>query len=216
MKKRWMSVLLVVILAGSVLTLGSCAAGQNAANGSESAAPSQSAEAASPDANEAAASGAQEEPQGPGLTSFSTVDLDGNAVTQDVFADYDITMVNIWATFCSPCIGEMPELGQLKAEYADKGVSIVGIVVDVQNPDGSIDPDMVQAAKDIVAQTGADYTHLLPSQSLNDALLSGVSAVPTTVFVDSKGNILQDGVFVGAHDKGDWQSIIDGLMTQNN
>lgn len=214
MKKRWMSILLVVILAVSVLTLGSCSAGQNSASGS--AAPSQSADTASPTASEAASSSAQEETQGPGLTSFSTVDLDGNAVTQDIFADYDITMVNIWATFCSPCIGEMPELGELKAEVADKGVNIVGIVVDVQNPDGSIDPDMVQTAKDIVAQTGAAYTHLLPSESLNSALLSGVSAVPTTVFVDSKGNILNDGIFVGAHDKADWQSIIDGLIEQNN
>ena len=140
--------------------------------------------------------------------------MDGNEVTQELFADYDLTMVNIWATFCSPCIGEMPELGELKAEYADKGVNIVGIVVDVQNPDGSISPEMVQTAEDIVAQTGADYTHLLPSDSLNEALLSGVSAVPTTVFVDSEGNIVEDGVFVGAHDKGDWQSIIDGLRTQ--
>lgn len=212
MKKRWMSILLVLILAGSALTLGSCSAGQPGAATNESAAPVESAGEAGP-GESAPATGAAQEETAAGLTGFTTTDLDGNNVTQEIFADYDLTMVNIWATFCGPCIGEMPELGELKAEVADKGVNIVGIVVDVQTTDGSISPEMVETARDIVAQTGADYTHLLPSESLNNVILNGVSAVPTTVFVDSRGNIMGDA-YVGARDKAAWQEVIDGLLAK--
>ena len=60
-----------------------------------------------------------------GLTSFQTYDLSTIAfdeneemtietVTQDIFADYDLTMVNVWATWCGYCVEEMPELAKLK------------------------------------------------------------------------------------------------------
>ena len=44
------------------------------------------------------------------LSSFQTVDLAGNEVTQDIFKEYDVTMVNIWATWCKYCIEEMRAL----------------------------------------------------------------------------------------------------------
>ena len=44
------------------------------------------------------------------LSSFQTADLEGTTVTQDVFKDYDITMVNVWTTWCQYCVEEMPEL----------------------------------------------------------------------------------------------------------
>ena len=39
---------------------------------------------------------------------FKTTDTNGNEVTEKIFADKDITMVNVWGTFCGPCINEMP------------------------------------------------------------------------------------------------------------
>ena len=44
------------------------------------------------------------------MSSFKTVDLEGNEVTQDIFKDYDMTMINVWTTWCPYCIEEMPEL----------------------------------------------------------------------------------------------------------
>ena len=84
------------------------------------------------------------------LSSFSATDLDGNTVDQSVLADYDLTMVNVWATFCGPCINEMPDLGELAQEYADKKVQIIGLVSDVLNTDGTISEEQVQTARDIV------------------------------------------------------------------
>jgi thiol-disulfide isomerase/thioredoxin len=39
-------------------------------------------------------------------------------------------LVNFWATWCPPCVSEMPELQQLQQEYADKNLQIIGIAID--------------------------------------------------------------------------------------
>ena len=71
-------------------------------------------------------SGAEETAPAGILSSFDTVDLDGNAVDQGVFSEHKLTMVNIWATYCGPCISEMPDLGILAEEYEDKGLQVMG------------------------------------------------------------------------------------------
>ena len=52
--------------------------------------------------------------------SFTSETLEGTEITQDIFAEADLTMVNIWGTFCGPCIREMPELGEISREYGEK------------------------------------------------------------------------------------------------
>ena len=47
------------------------------------------------------------------LAGFTAQDLEGNDVDDSIFDDYDVTMINVWGTFCGPCIQEMPDLGQL-------------------------------------------------------------------------------------------------------
>lgn len=166
----------------------------------------QAAPEASPDA--AAASDAA---QTAGiLSSFSTTDLDGNSVDQSVFADHKLTMVNIWATFCGPCISEMPELGELASEYADKGMRVVGLVTDVMDSEGALDEAQLQLARDIVSETGADYLHIVPGEGLY-GLLSQVSGVPTTLFVDSQGKQVGTA-YVGANDLDGWKTIADELL----
>ena len=133
-----------LLLAALMLLLAACGAAAPAATDS-------------PDAEDTASAGI--------LSSFSTTDLEGNAADESLFAGYKLTMINIWATYCGPCISEMPDLGALAAEYADKGFQIVGLVSDALDSDGNVDAAQVEKAKEIVASTGADYTHILPGES---------------------------------------------------
>lgn len=146
------------------------------------------------------------------MGSFNTTDVDGNAVDQTIFADYKLTMVNVWATFCGPCLKEMPDLGELAAEYEDKGVRIVGLVSDTLNRDGENDQSQVDYAKEIISDTGADYLHLLPSADLF-GLLGQISSVPTTFFVDSEGRQV-GSAYMGAREKEDWITIIDSTLEE--
>lgn len=146
------------------------------------------------------------------LSSFSTTDLEGNTVDQSVLEGYDLTMVNVWATYCSPCLQEMPDLGELAAEYKEEGVQIIGLVSDVLNSDGTVSDSQVETAQEIVAETGADYLHLMPSADLM-GLLSQIYGVPTTFFVDSEGN--QVGyAYVTALSREQFVEIIDSALTE--
>lgn len=132
---------------------------------------------------------------------FVTTDLYGEEVTDAIFAESKLTVLNVWATYCGPCINEMPDLGELAAEYEDMDVRIVGIPMDVMNQES------LEYAFAIVEDTGADYTHLLLTQELYDWGLQEVQYVPTTFFVNGQGEIID--TVVGSMDKESWKELID-------
>lgn len=117
---------------------------------------------------------------------FKTTDINGNEVTEKIFADKDITMVNVWGTYCGPCINEMPELQRIYESLPDNA-NLIGITVDV--PEGM--KDGVDNIKYIEEQTGVKYTNLV----LDDSLMNFTRrfpGVPATIFVDKDGNIIGD------------------------
>ncbi len=197
--KQW-SLALCLALA---LVLTACAGGDSSQNSSAQS-PSDAGDTSQSDSGAQEAAGL--------LSSFSTTDLEGNAVDQSILEDYDLTMVNVWATYCTPCLQEMPDLGELASEYADKGVQILGLVSDVLNSDGTISDSQVETAQEIVEETGASYQHLLPSADLL-GLLSQIYGVPTTFFVDSAGN--QVGyAYVTAMEREQFVEIIDAALAE--
>ena len=145
------------------------------------------------------------------FSDFTAADIDGNNVDASIFRDCDLTMVNIWGTFCVPCIQEMPYLAQLSVDYADRGFQIVGIVMDAADSEGNVYPEELAAAHTIVEVTGADYLHLLPSPSLTEAKLADVLAIPETIFVDKNGEQVGDS-YLGAKSYDDWAAIIEELL----
>lgn len=197
--KQW-SLALCLALA---LVLTACAGGDSSQNSSAQS-PSDASDTSQSDSGAQEAAGL--------LSSFSTTDLEGNAVDQSILEDYDLTMVNVWATYCTPCLQEMPDLGELASEYEDKGVQILGLVSDVLNSDGTISDSQVETAQEIVEETGASYQHLLPSADLL-GLLSQIYGVPTTFFVDSEGN--QVGyAYVTAMEREQFVEIIDAALAE--
>ena len=129
-----------------------------------------------------------------------------------MFRNSKITVVNVWGTFCSPCIYEMPFLGELSREYKEDEVQFLGIVSDAVDYFGEEDPDAVVLAQDIEKETKADYTHIVPSLEVIQ-FLSDVTAVPTTFFLDSEGEVIGEAV-VGAREKEAWKEIIDNLLSE--
>lgn len=141
---------------------------------------------------------------------FEALDTKGNTVSSDIFSGTKLTMINVWATYCQPCLREMPDLGQLSGEYDKADFQIIGIISDVQ--EGANDKQTTKA-ESLIEQTGADYPHLYLNESLYNALLTDVVAVPTTFFLDEEGNILD--TVVGSKEKDDWKEIIDGYLEES-
>lgn len=139
--------------------------------------------------------------------TFEAQDLQGNPVTSSLFSEAKLTMLNVWATYCGPCLNEMPGLGKLTREYDPADFQLIGIISDVSE---SADLDALALASDLIAQTGADYPHLLSNQSLYHALLSNVTAVPTTFFFNENGELVD--IVVGAMDQTAWEAKINELL----
>ena len=158
---------------------------------------------------------ALERTETPDFNNFKSVALTGEAVDQSIFAGHKLTMINIWGTYCNPCIAEMPDLGDLNREYEDGEFQVVGMIVDMLNTDGSVHPMAVEAAWQIIDATGADYMHLLPTDDIILMKLQYLMAVPETVFVDSQGNVLTPQMqYLGARSYEEWKEIIDGLLAE--
>jgi len=176
----------------SASTSGSASAAESKTSSANSGSSSTKSTTSSANSSSSAASSAKEGSTASAGTeagkekfpSFETTDTKGNKVTEKIFADKDITMVNVWGTFCGPCINEMPELQKIY-ESLPKNANLIGIVADV--PEGM--KDGVDNANYIEKQTGVKYTNLTLSDSLS-SFAKRFYAVPSTIFVDKNGNII--------------------------
>lgn len=148
-----------------------------------------------------------EEESSPIFITFEGTDLEGNTISQEAFSQSKLTMVNVWATYCNPCLREMPGLGQLAKEHDRSEFQIIGVVSDVWEGENQ------ELAENLVQQTGANYPHLLVNDSISHALLAGVSAVPTTFFFDAEGAYL--GGVVGSAEKSAWEELINELLEKS-
>ena len=135
---------------------------------------------------------------------FNSTDINGNPVSQKIFTNAKLNFVNVWGTFCGPCISEMPDLAELSGEYSSDEVQFIGIICDVYYVDDAGE------AKKIIKKTGADYTHIICNEDMFDWGVDDMEYVPTTLLIDSEGNILDS--FVGSRSKAEWKSIIDSEL----
>lgn len=133
-------------------------------------------------------------------------DLAGNTATQSILNNYELTMINVWATYCNPCITEIPDIDEVYKEFKGKGVNIIGVALD--------GPGNVSSIQSIVNKTGATYKMYIPSSSmLNKSFMSNVTFVPTTFFADQNGNLVGSPVS-GSRSASAWKKIINERLAQ--
>ncbi len=115
---------------------------------------------------------------------FKSLTLDNKAVTQDIFKDYDLTVVHMWGTYCMPCIKEMGDYAKFYNDLPDN-INMVAIVVDVYD---GIDNNL-SSANNILGDAGAEFVNIRTSDSLYD-LMKSIQYVPSSVIVDKEGHIV--------------------------
>lgn len=95
--------------------------------------------------------------------------------------DGKVLIINFWATWCPPCVREIPAFIELHEKYHDKGFSMIGVAVDNQ-----------QAAIDFVDPMGINYPIFIGETegiALNHAYGNRLGVLPYTVIVDKEGII---------------------------
>lgn len=115
------------------------------------------------------------------MSDFTASTMDGGTFTNDDLVGYDLTMVNVWQTNCHYCIEEMPAIELLYQSLPDN-MNLITICLD-----GEFN---IQLAEQILGESGATFTTLNNSESLSSGFTGNLTGVPTTIFVDSGGNIV--------------------------
>ena len=146
------------------------------------------------------------------LFAVSSIDLEGAAFSGTSLKENKLTVINFWATWCGPCVKELPALGIVANDYAPQGVGIIGVLVDGVTDTGKMDESAVDAAKALLADAGATYTSVLPDRAIGESYLGTVSVIPTTLIVDADGNIVAE--FPGNRNEAEWRSILDDALSE--
>lgn len=141
------------------------------------------------------------------LSNLATKDINGKEFSSKDFEKSDLTMVNVFATWCTACVKEIPDLVELQKEMKDKGVQVVGVVTDTMDEKGE-NKEAIEKSKLIQEKTKANYPFLMPDKSNFNGRLNGIQALPETFFVDKKGNIVGE-TYSGSHNLKDWEKIVE-------
>lgn len=135
--------------------------------------------------------------------TFVTEDIDGNPVkSADLFAKHEVTMINIWATWCKPCRSELEELGKLHLRLKKKNAAIVGICDDAK--------EKKEECRALIAEKNLSYLNILPDEKMMDDL--AVDSFPTSFFVNREGKIVTYPIIGVPADLSDYEKTIDSLL----
>ncbi len=117
------------------------------------------------------------------LEEFNVVTADAEKRSAEIFEDFDLTILNIWGTYCGPCIREMPELAEFAGGLPER-VQFMTLCIDASGQEGQVAAFLTKQgfedpSRSIVAFDG-DLVEMLGQ----------VMYIPTTITIDSKGKIL--------------------------
>ena len=134
---------------------------------------------------------------------FSLPDPDGKPVTP---ADFDgkVLVVNFWATWCPPCLEEMPAFMRLQERYAARGVQFLGVAM-----------DEVENVRRFVADLGLNYPTVhgqADAMRVASAYGNRVGALPFTAVVAADGTIAH--VHTGALEEAAAEALIEQTLAR--
>ena len=132
---------------------------------------------------------------------FSAKTVSGEDISSDLFKDSKLTVVNVWGSWCGPCVQEIPELQKLYESMKDKDVNVIGLAQDAGTD--------LDAVKEIIDKNKVTYQNIVPEGATEDFVMS-IMAFPTTFFVDSDRNIV--GVIQGGRNLEAFTAAVEGVL----
>lgn len=131
--------------------------------------------------------------------AWTATDLTGKKVTSADFAG-KVVLVNFWATWCLPCLREIPDFIAIQEQYRSRGFVILGISVD-EGDNASI--------QEFITSHQFNYPVLRPDAGTTQAF-GGISGIPASFLIDIKGQIVLH--HTGALSAQDLKSALDPIL----
>jgi thiol-disulfide isomerase/thioredoxin len=118
-----------------------------------------------------------------------------------------VIVVDFWATWCAPCVAEMPTMKRLYAEFKDQGVEFIGVSLDRSETEGGL-----SALKDFVAKNQIGWPQFYQGNFWKGEFSTtcGIRAVPTVFLVD------KNGVLVSVEARGHLEQMIPKLLSDKS
>jgi len=88
-------------------------------------------------------------------------------------------LINFWATWCGPCVQEIPSLISLQNEFGSQGLSVIGVSMD-QNGEGPV--------QKLIQKTGINYPVVMGDAKISRDF-GGISGIPASFLVDQSGAV---------------------------
>jgi thiol-disulfide isomerase/thioredoxin len=97
-----------------------------------------------------------------------------------------VVVIDFWATWCGPCVAEMPKMKELYAKYHDQGVEFIGVSLDKSKEDGGLD-----SLKNFVKQNGIRWPQYYEGKFWENEFAKswGIQAIPAVFVVDTEGKL---------------------------
>lgn len=111
--------------------------------------------------------------------AFETKSLDGTDVS---LTDHrgQVVLLNVWATWCEPCVRELPVLAQMHEQLADKGFTVIGLNADVRSK--------LSEVRTMVVHHKLPFPIWLDFESKAQVAFK-LRGYPTTFLIDRQGNV---------------------------
>lgn len=111
--------------------------------------------------------------------NFSIVTEHGKTVTRSDFGG-KLLVLNFWASWCPPCITELPSLNQFATEYASQGVVVLGVSIDKNE----------HLYKNFLTQRQVAFDTARDPEA-NISASYGTFQIPETYLIDRNGKVLE-------------------------
>ena len=189
-----------ILILGMALML---AAGISACNASSKTSSSEATttESKQADAKAEDSKQAESDKEDKRFPEFTAKTVSGEDISSDLFKDSKLTVVNVWGSWCGPCVQEIPELQKLYESMKDKDVNVIGLAQDAGTD--------LDAVKEIIDKNKVTYQNIVPEGATEDFVMS-IMAFPTTFFVDSDRNIV--GVIQGNRNLEAFTAAVEGVL----
>ena len=138
--------------------------------------------------------------QRPAMEAISFQDAQGKSLTPASFAG-QVVLINLWATWCPPCVAEMPDLDVLQQRWAAKNVKVIAI---------SVDAGGINRARSWLNKQGLHA--LIPYSGGNEIVVTG--QLPTSFLLDKQGRIAWMGVGMQDWTGPETRAALEGLLSE--